>query len=200
MSAAFFSWVQDASFYVDVHSQAVRLLPPGNGRTWLDVGCGPGLVARLACDRGYDVLGIDRDPEMVRFAERNARVDQRCRLEVGDLSHLSDQYSADVVSAASLLFVVPDPTTAIRQLWDCVRPGGNLLVIEATELMNPEGARKVRPMTRCGRRFALTLWARTRNGKTVDRDVFRSLTARSSVCTPLLGGLINAWVFSKAEA
>lgn len=200
VSAAFFSWVQAAPFYIDVHAQAVDLLPPGNGKTWLDVGCGPGLVAHLACDRGYDVLGIDRDPAMVRFAVRNTRGNQRCRFEVGDLNGISGQQSADVVSAVSLLFVVPEPGVAIRQLWDRVRPGGSLLVIETTARMTPEGARKAKSMTRPGRRVALTLWARIRSGRAIAPEVFRLLSAHSSVCTPLLGGLVQAWTFTKEPA
>ena len=62
LSAAFFTWVQSAQFYVDLHTQAIELLPTGDGKSWLDVGCGPGLVARLARSRGYDVLGLTKTP------------------------------------------------------------------------------------------------------------------------------------------
>ena len=200
VSAAFFSWVQGAPFYVDVHSQAVNLLPLGNGKTWLDMGCGPGLVARLACNRGYDVLGIDADPGMVRFAVHNARGNPRCRFDVGDLNCMPGQHSADVVSAASLLFVLPDPGAALQHLWDCVRPGGRLLVIETTEQMTPEGARRMKSTTRPGRRLALNLWARARSGRAVDQEVFHSLAAHSSERIPLLSGLLHAWVFVKEPA
>lgn len=197
LSAAFFSWVQSAPFYADVHSEALTLLPSGEGKTWMDVGCGPGLVARLACHRGYDVLGIDRDPQMIRFARRNAREERRCRFEVGDLNGLSGRQSADVVSAASLLFAVPDPQAAIRQLWDCVRPGGSLLVIETTEKMTPEGARRFSRTTPLGRHPALALWARARRGRSVAASVFDLPAAHSRVCTPLMGGLVQAWIFRK---
>lgn len=43
-----FAWVQGAQFYADLHEEAVAPLPPGEGTTWLDVGC-PG---RGSC--GYD--------------------------------------------------------------------------------------------------------------------------------------------------
>jgi trans-aconitate methyltransferase len=200
VSAAFFSWVQGAPFYVEVHTQAVDLLPPGSGKTWLDIGCGPGLVGRLACNRGYDVLGIDRDPGMVRFAMRNARSNPRCRYAVGDLNRVAGQHSADVVSATSLLFVLPDPKVAIQQLWDCVRTGGRLLVIETSERMTPTAARRVKNTMPPGRRIALKLWARTRNGKSVAPEIFESLSAHASECTPLLSGLVHAWVFVKEPA
>lgn len=200
LSAAFFSWVQGAPFYIDVHSQAVSLLPPGNGRTWLDVGCGPGLMARLARERRYDVLGIDRDPAMIRLAMCHTRGKQGCRFEVGDLNRVSGRYSADVVSAASLLFVLPDPGQAIKQLWDCVRLGGRLLVIETTEKMAPEVAREVRKTMQPGRRLVLTMWARARRGRAVSPDVFREVPAQSTECIPLLNGLVQAWSFVKGPA
>ena len=47
-AAALFAWVQSAPGYRRVHDDAVGLLGPGDGRAWLDAGCGPGLVTRLA--------------------------------------------------------------------------------------------------------------------------------------------------------
>lgn len=39
-------------------------------RTILDVGCGPGMISRLLAEiSGADVLGIDMEPELLRFAE-----------------------------------------------------------------------------------------------------------------------------------
>jgi 2-polyprenyl-3-methyl-5-hydroxy-6-metoxy-1,4-benzoquinol methylase len=76
-SAAFLAWVQGAAFYQDVHAAAVDLLPRGEGKTWLDVGCGPGLVTRLASRRGYRALGVDRDAATIWAARRLARRD-RC--------------------------------------------------------------------------------------------------------------------------
>lgn len=72
-SAALFSRLQAAEFYSALHQQAVELLPRGEGRTWLDVGCGPGLVARCAAAHGYRARGVDTDPAMVRRATANAR-------------------------------------------------------------------------------------------------------------------------------
>ena len=196
VSAAFFSWLQGAPFYVDLHRQAVELLPAGTGKTWLDAGCGPGLVARLARQRGYAVIGLDRDPAMIHQAERRARGDAGCRFAVSELSRLAVEPPVDVVSAASLLFVVPDAEAALGQLWERVRPGGQLLVIETSERMTPAAARQVK--TPPGRRLGLTLWARARNGRAVAPRIFRTLPASSIEHTPLLDGLVSAWVLAKA--
>lgn len=200
LSAAFFSWVQSAAFYIDVHSRAVELLGRGTGRTWLDVGCGPGMLSRLARERGYAVVGLDRDPAMIRFARYKTRGDQGCRYEVGDLNQMSGRYSADVVSAASLLYVLPQPAVAIKQLWDCVRPGGRLLVIETTEQMTPDVARNVSLPMQPAERLILSLWAQARRGRAVPKEVFYSLPTGSAKCTPFLGGLLHAWDYMKDPA
>lgn len=200
VSAVFFAWVQGAPFYVDVHAAAVDLLPKGCGKTWLDVGCGPGLVARLASQRGYDVVGIDRDPAMILRARRLARDERQCRFEVGDLDHLAEAHRADIVSAASLLFVLPDPHAGIRQLWRRVRSGGALLIVETTQAMIPARARQAGRGVRPGRALALTFWARARRGRSIDPSIFGSIAPASQKCTLLLNGLVQAWVFTKEPA
>lgn len=200
VSAAFFSWVQGARFYIDVHAEAVHLLSRGENKTWLDIGCGPGLVARLAARRGYAAVGIDSDPKMIQRAKHLAGRGAYCRFEVGDLKNVGGHYSADVVSAASLLFVVPDPAAALQQLWNCVRPGGTLLVIETTEAMTPRGALKAMNRISPGRRIALTLWAQARNGRAVDSRFVEALPATSGLRTPLLHGMVAAWTLTKETA
>jgi SAM-dependent methyltransferase len=38
----------------------------------VDLGCGSGILARALTEAGYDVLGVDLSPEMLRLAARNA--------------------------------------------------------------------------------------------------------------------------------
>ena len=72
LAARFFNYVQGAEFYRDLHQQAVSLLPPGSGSLWLDVGCGPGLLTRLAAEHGYQATGFDIDPTMIAQAKKNS--------------------------------------------------------------------------------------------------------------------------------
>lgn len=200
LSAQFFSWIQGAAFYMDLHAEAVHGLPPGDGRTWLDVGTGPGLIARLASEHGYDVHGIDRDPAMVEAAR--ARVQNgTCRFGVAKLGDdTAQRYSADVVSAASLLILLPNAREGLARLWACVRPGGTLLVVETTKEMTPIRARGVAPAQRPGRRAALDLWARARSGRALDPALFDQLDAKVRRVQPLLDGLVCAWTFEKSSA
>jgi trans-aconitate methyltransferase len=199
LSASLFAWIQAAPFYAAAHAQAVQRLPDGNGRTWLDVGCGPGLVARLASRHGYEALGIDRDPAMIRRARQLVR-NEHCRFEVGDLEAHGVQHTADVVSAASLLIVVPDARRALARLWKWVRPGGTLLVVETTREMNPARAKAVARGLRPGRHEALTLWARARAGRAIDSAIFQELGSSGCERHSLLDGLIEAWLFRKGTS
>jgi 2-polyprenyl-3-methyl-5-hydroxy-6-metoxy-1,4-benzoquinol methylase len=195
-SARLFAWVQGAAFYADVHRDAVALV----GRTqgdWLDVGCGPGLVACLAADAGFTVTGIDRDPRMVREANRRAR-GRTITFDIGEVEDLEPAV-ADVVSATSLLATLPDPITGLHSLWNAVRPGGTLLIVEATASMTPEGVHAVAVRLPPHRRSALTWWARARHGRSLDPRVLDSILAERRTSTPLLHGLIDATVFTRSE-
>lgn len=140
LGSVLFTWLQGAPFYQDLHQRAVEGLPPGTGKIWLDVGCGPGLVTRLAASHGYSAKGIDADPRMIKAAIRLAKHHHSsAEFEVGSIMALPYQY-ADVVSAASLLAALDDKPSGLNALWRCVRPGGHLLIIEPTVRMNPENA------------------------------------------------------------
>ena len=200
LSGYFFSWLQSAPFYVAAHAQAVSLLPQASEETWLDVGCGPGLVTRLAAQRGYEAIGVDRDRNMIGCAAKLTGAHASCRFELADVAHLNARYCADVVSAASLLFVLEDPQAALRQLWGCVRPKGTLLIIETTQEMSPAHARSVIDRIPPRRRAALSLWARARNGKALDPNIYAALPALSIERNPLLHGMLAAWTFKKSPA
>jgi 2-polyprenyl-3-methyl-5-hydroxy-6-metoxy-1,4-benzoquinol methylase len=200
LGATFFTWVQGACFYSAVHAEAVDLLSPGEGKTWLDVGCGPGLVARLAAARGYDARGVDRDRHMVDAARRNAGR-TGARYDVADLDSATRTTQVDVVSAASLLVVLPDAREGLAQLWRAVRPGGYLLVVETTSAMTPAAARRIAPQLPDGRKLALRLWAKARSRRAVDATLIETLPGTETRrVVSLMHGLVGAWVIRRVEA
>jgi SAM-dependent methyltransferase len=82
----------------------------GPGTSLLDLGCGAGLFARAAADRGAHVTGIDIDPAAV----------ERCAMEVpggvftvGDARHPPGG-PFDVVAAVQLLAHIDDPVAVLR--------------------------------------------------------------------------------------
>lgn len=202
LSAWFFARVQSADFYRSLHREAVAWLPEGEGRRWLDVGCGPGLVARLAAERGYDVLGTDLDAAMVAQARRQARrVGSPARFEAADLlaaSAPAERFA--VVSAASLLVVLDDRAAGLRRLLDRVADGGTLLLVEPDAAMTPAAAAALQARRPLGAgAWVLSLWARTRRpGRAVgaaDLQVPGWTLARR----PLLDGLVNAWRLTRDD-
>ncbi len=198
ISTLLFTWLQGADFYFDLHKQAVDSLPTGNGETWLDIGSGPGLVARLAAERGYRALGIDTDPQMVAAAKRIARRNHSpAEFQTGDFTSLPAE-SAQVVSAASLLAVLPNREAGLRSLWHLLCPSGFLLIVEPTHQMTSENASRAIQNGLPKKRIAgLRMWANARQGNIVDPAVYETLGAESIRFVPLLHGLVGAWVIQK---
>lgn len=190
LAARLFTRLQAAAFYRHLHETAVEALPPGDGRPWIDVGCGPGLIPRLAAARGYTAVGIDRDPSMVAAAGRQTR--PGCSFLTGGLDSL-EPGTAAVVSASSLLAVLPDPRAGLARLWDAVSPGGTLLIIEASPAMTLAHARAYNAR-HAHPSLLLLLWAFMRQNRTVDRRLLDHLHPMS---LPLLGGMVGAHVCRK---
>jgi SAM-dependent methyltransferase len=193
-----FTWLQGADFYHDLHKQAVDLLPAGTGRTWLDVGSGPGLVSRLAAQRGYQVTGIDSDRSSIQAARLIAgNQGLSIDFKVGDVFRLPPE-SADVVSAASLLAVLSDRQKGLKSLWSAVRAGGSLLIIEPTGQMTSENASLAIQNGLSKKRIGgLRMWSNARQGNIVDPAIYEGLGGQSLHFFPLLQGLVGAWLIRK---
>ncbi len=199
-AAKLFTWIQGADFYINLHKEAVDALPEGDGKTWIDVGCGPGLVARLAASRGYKVIGVDADAAMIKAAKRIAKSkNSKVEFEIKSIFDLDDN-TADVVSAASLLAVLPDKAKGLKKLWQAVKPGGYLLIIEPTSLMNRKNANKLIKSGLGGKRVSgLKLWARARENRTIIPDIFEQIDSAERKQLELLNGLVGAWIFKKVN-
>jgi 2-polyprenyl-3-methyl-5-hydroxy-6-metoxy-1,4-benzoquinol methylase len=199
-AARLFAWLQDAAFYREMHLDAANLLPAGEGRSWLDVGCGPGVLTRLAAERGYAARGIDRDPEMIEAAVRLAaeRVSP-AKFAVADIeAAIEGEARYDVVSASSLLVVVPDPAAALRRLVSLAKPDGLVLVIEASrELTRARAFAAALSRGFAHRAYMLQVWATFRAGRTLPRSTFDQPGLAASR-RPVLGGLADAWTVARA--
>ena len=198
IGAVLFTWLQGAEFYKDLHKQAVDAVPSGEGKTWIDLGCGPGLVSRLAAANFYDVTGIDTDFSMIKAARRIAKWHgSKAHFEVGDLTYLMDK-KANVISAASLLAVLDDREDALNIMWESVQPNGYLLIIEPTELMNQANANELIKSGLPKKRLnGLKRWAKARENRSIDPAIFENIEAKDVIILELLGGLVKARIFKK---
>jgi ubiquinone/menaquinone biosynthesis C-methylase UbiE len=202
MSAAavrLFTRLQNAQFYRDLHRDAGHLVAERPAGRWLDIGCGPGLWAGLAAEQGHQVLGVDRDPDMVDAARKSAGVaSNNPAFAVGDTeSLLASGERFDVVSASSLIVVTPDPARTLEQLVELTGEGGVVLVLEASPQMSRIRALGKVLFGRLGPGAGmLLLWSGARSGRALPHSLFERPGWRT-MRRSLLGGMVNAWLVAR---
>jgi SAM-dependent methyltransferase len=102
----------------------------------LDLGCGTGVgtFALLRCAEDAEVIAVDGSDYMldrVRGKARGLGVDKRVRAVKADLdTPWPDFGTVDVVWTSAFMHHLADPRAALRTLFDTLRPGGLLAVIE----------------------------------------------------------------------
>lgn len=101
----------------------------GTGRM-LDLGCGRGNAMRPFCNAGWDVVGVDVDPESLKYAAKYGQVILRNGEE--PLVDLEDE-SFDVISANAVFHHMKDIDGNLSELIRCVKPGGLILINEVVE-------------------------------------------------------------------
>ena len=96
-----------------------------------DLGCGPGAHALALARRGYDVVGVDGSPRMVKVARTRAALDEVDATfdvyDVGAPLRFADA-SLGGVLAILVLQHLPHPAAFIAEIRRCLRPGGHLLI------------------------------------------------------------------------
>jgi phosphatidylethanolamine/phosphatidyl-N-methylethanolamine N-methyltransferase len=98
----------------------------------LEVGVGTGLTLPHY-RRDHDVTGIDISPEMLAVAERRVRklglnhVRALREMDAGKLEFANESF--DVVVAAYVMSVVPDPGVVMREIERVCRPGGDVVIV-----------------------------------------------------------------------
>ena len=108
---------------------------PADDTRLIELGCGPGFYSCGLATRfpELSVLGVDQSARQLDCARTKARRlgVLNCRFEtddVLDLTHADE--SVDVVIAARLFTVLPDPPRALAEMHRILRPGGRCLIAE----------------------------------------------------------------------
>ena len=102
------------------------LLDPPDG-PFLDIACGPGVLAELAAVAGYEVTAVDFSPGMVDRARR--RLAAHRGAEVREMNAAALDLPTDGYGAAASnfgLIFVPNVTQGLREAVRVVRPGGRV--------------------------------------------------------------------------
>jgi demethylmenaquinone methyltransferase/2-methoxy-6-polyprenyl-1,4-benzoquinol methylase len=117
---------------------AVRTVLAGDGRMFLDIGCGTGDMALALLRRSPQahLTGVDLSSEMLGYAvakTRAAGLQSRADYRVGDATALPfSGGSFDGIVCAFCLRNIVDRAAALREMCRVLRPGGRLVVLELT--------------------------------------------------------------------
>jgi ubiquinone/menaquinone biosynthesis C-methylase UbiE len=103
-------------------------LAPLAGKRVVDIGCGPGTLARRLVDAGARVTGIDPGAAALARA-RDAVPEARFEAATGEALPFPDA-SFDGAVMLNSLHHVPDPAAALAEAARVLAPGGLLVVVE----------------------------------------------------------------------
>lgn len=114
-------------FFRPIYAQVFAEAGVGVGTRLLDVGCGPGLAAALAAERGARVAGLDAAEASLTIArERTPAGDFHC----GELEDLPWPDAAfDVVTSFNAFQFASDLSNALREARRVTKPGGRVAMV-----------------------------------------------------------------------
>jgi ubiquinone/menaquinone biosynthesis C-methylase UbiE len=136
--AGFYGWMTTQDVWRQSCHRLVERLPATDRPLRIvDLGCGPGIVAReLARCRPRDfVSGMDVASRMLARARCHAAARGRDRAHLTWIQADATQMpfkaeSIDAVTGHSVLYLLAEPGAALAECWRVLRPGGRLLVME----------------------------------------------------------------------
>jgi SAM-dependent methyltransferase len=109
----------------------VDLAPADQGARWVEIACGPALIARAMAPRVGSVLGLDLTPAMIEKARSEAAAAgvENVSFEVGDATALDvPDDSFDGAITRFSLHHIPAPVRVLEEMRRVVRPGGWVVV------------------------------------------------------------------------
>jgi SAM-dependent methyltransferase len=107
------------------------LLPPPPARI-LDLGCGTGWTSRFFARAGYDVVGVDIAPEMIRLANKQKEAEGLTNISflVSDYETLTFRDEFDAVVFFDSLHHAEKEQLAVQRAFAALKPGGMCLAVE----------------------------------------------------------------------
>lgn len=109
---------------------------PQAGTRALDLGCGPGLFPQILASRyRAQAIGLDLDLGLLRSAPAGFPVTQAA---AEFLPFASATFN--LVTAANLIFLLPDPLRALTECRRILQPGAALILLNPSENLTPASA------------------------------------------------------------
>ena len=167
---------------IDLAARVLDLAAPGPSGTVVDVGCGNGMYLAELARRGFGgrVLGVDLSFGMLAAARQRlpatpvpaGPAPAPAALANADAAALPlRDGAADLAFAMHMLYHVPDPADALRELRRVTRPGGRVVIV-----LNGTGhLRELRAAIAAARGEAAPVGERVRldDGESLARSLFR---------------------------
>jgi SAM-dependent methyltransferase len=118
----------------------VELVPEDPTASWLEIACGPGLIARATARRVGSVQGLDLTPSMVDKARAEAAAAgvDNVSFAVGDATDLdlgTDSFDGAITRFS--LHHIPAPVRVLEEMSRVVKPGG--LIVVADHVTDDDG-------------------------------------------------------------
>jgi SAM-dependent methyltransferase len=125
----------------DLLGALVGLAQPRPEQRWLDVACGPGVVARTLAPLVAEVHGVDATPAMIELAQREARARELANLtfSLGDAAALAFEPGTwDGAVSRFALHHIPVPERVVAELARVVTAGGRIVIVDSVADANAE--------------------------------------------------------------
>jgi SAM-dependent methyltransferase len=108
-----------------IRNSILGTLGSGAGRTLLDVGCGPGLFLGLAQQAGFEVAGVELNPQLALRAGEHTN---GAEIIISDFMKVPADRRFDVISMLDLIEHLPDPLAALRHARQMLKPDGHIVL------------------------------------------------------------------------
>lgn len=138
----FFERMQSLDAFHELLRKFVEFAKPQKKSLVLDLGCGPGALARLLGAKASKVIGVDESERMIDRAKNLSKGAKNVKFQAGRAEKipLADR-SVDLVVSSNLLYLLSDPVQGLREMNRVLKPGGKLALLNPSTLMRrPEMA------------------------------------------------------------
>jgi ubiquinone/menaquinone biosynthesis C-methylase UbiE len=110
-----------------VYQEVMKRTKVGNGTSYLDVGCGAGMAARLAAELGADISGIDAAEDLMEIAKERV---PNANFHNGDMESLPfDDDSFDVVTGFNSFQYAGNPRIALAEARRVTKSSGHVVIM-----------------------------------------------------------------------